>query len=71
MRFMIRRIRQTGLVLAGLIVIFLCFSISAGADSSTALWPEVKGASNSSGKLLAIGLFEYARMKGSYEDSDI
>ncbi len=26
---------------------------------------------DSSGKLLAIGLFEYARMKGSYEDSDI
>ena len=49
---MIRRLWQTGFALVGLIVIFLCFSISAGADSSSALWPEVRGASNSSGKLL-------------------
>ena len=49
---MSRRIWQMFLTLAMMTVLALCVSVSAGADSSAAIWPVQTGVSNSSGKLL-------------------
>ena len=49
---MSRRIWQIFLLAAMMTVLFFCATVSAYADSGTALWPVQIGVSNSSGKLL-------------------
>ena len=50
---MIKKTGRTGLIIAFLVCLFICFSAFASADSSDAVWPKKpKKATNSSGKLV-------------------